>query len=66
MHSLLSDVGQWLVLLGPHLCIHILVELGRHFYKKKTLLKKKIQAYARGSILTSSILTLFSFNVDAA
>ena len=66
-HSLLSDVGQWLVLLGPHLCIHTLVELGRHFYKKKTLgKKKKIQVYARGSILTSLILTLFSFNVDAA
>ena len=41
MHSLLSNAGQWLVLLGPHLHIHILVEFGRHFYKKETLIKKK-------------------------
>ena len=68
MHSLLSDVGQWLVFLGPHLRIHILVELGCHFYKKKTLKKKKKkkEVYTRELIMTSLILTLFSFDVDAA
>ena len=40
MYPLLSDIGQRLVLLGPHLCIHVLVELGRHLYKDKTLVKK--------------------------
>ena len=33
--------------------------------RKHLLKKKKIQVYVRGSILTSSIFTLFSFNINA-
>ena len=51
-YPFLPDTGQRLVLLRPHLCIHILVELGHHFCKNKTLVKKKKKL--KKSILTIS------------
>ena len=40
-HRFLDDVRQWLIFLRSHLHVHILIELGRHFCKKETLVKKK-------------------------
>ena len=52
MYPLLPDTGQRLVLLRPHLCIHVLIKLGRHICKDKTLVKKNM--LKRKSILMIS------------
>ena len=39
-HYPLPEIGQRLVLLRSHFCIHVLVELSRHFCEKETLVKK--------------------------
>ena len=38
-HYSLPEVGKGLVLLGPHLCIHLLVKFHCHLYEIKTLVK---------------------------
>ena len=40
-HSSSPKIGKRLVLLGPHSCVHSLIELRHHPYKRKTLVKKK-------------------------
>ena len=39
VHSLGPKTGKGLILLSPHSCIHPLVELRRHPYKRKILVK---------------------------
>ena len=41
MHYPLLEVGNGLILLGLHLCIHPLVKFGSHLCERKTLAKKK-------------------------
>ena len=63
-HCPFPKIGQWLVLLGSHLSIHILVEVHRHPYPKKKkkeeeiLVKKKTTTTTKGG--SDELNTYFS------
>ena len=61
MHHLFPCVPQWLILLRPHLGVHVLVECSRHLYKGKTLFKKKKKRLGTHEKVSTDELRTYSF-----
>ena len=63
MHHPLPEIGKGLILLGPHLGTHLLIELCRHLCEKETLVKKREGKEKSKSVTNQITLTLlFDFN----